>query len=123
MNKTKTVIMGVTVLLLIAAIILVARFVMSSVFSATEAIKQMGEAPLPTEQPEEVWVAPTMGIDDTYILEQGIDNTEADGDFGIVREPDLDADEDLLSVPIEEASDDLPDLPSTAPVDDGTLEG
>lgn len=123
MNKMKTIIMGITLLLLIVVIVFVARFVMSTVFRATEAIKQMGEAPLPTEQVEEKWVAPTMSADDTYILGQGIDNTMADGQFGEDHKSDQDADEDLQSVPVEETADELADTVSQAPVDDGMLDG
>ncbi len=122
MNKTRTLIMGITVLLLIVAILFVARFVMNTVFSATEALKQMGEAPIEVIQQEERWVAPTAGPRSAFELEQGIENTAADGNFDVEREPDPDNNEDLMSVPVEESVDELADMTGVS-VEDGTVEG
>lgn len=106
MDKMKVSIIAVTLLVLFVAGFFVVRFVSSALFAATEAIKTMGEAPLPTETIEEKWEAPEMSINVSE-YEAGIDSVEQE------YQPDNDQshastdDEDIQSVPIVQTADEL----------------
>ena len=122
LNKAKIIMIAITTVILIAVAVLVVRFVQGAIFSATQELQKMGEAPIENVQDDEVWTPGEVPSEDDYDVEDGLGTVVSDSEDDENPDDYDEDDDDVQSVPVEETADELADtVSSSVPVDDGTL--
>ena len=121
LNKAKIIMIAIATVMLIAVAVLVVRFIQTTIFSATQELQKLGEAPIEEVQDDEVWTPGDVASEDDFDVNDGLGSVVSDSEDD--ENPDIfDEDDDVQSVPVEETADELADtVSSSLPVDDGSL--
>lgn len=105
MKKQKAIVVAVCLVVVVIITIILVRVMQNAIFASTQYIQQLGEMPLEQED-EEVWVSPTISWSDVARENGDLDGQPEPETTTAPKNADA-AEEELVSVPVEETPEEL----------------
>ncbi len=106
MRWVKLAVSLLVIAVLVIGVVSAVNFVKNLLFSTTEMLSNAGTGTV--EEPETVWIAPSIAPDDKSWSDQAYD-TVYGADDTQTEEPEVEEEEDLEEIPIEQSPEELAD--------------
>lgn len=106
MRWVKLAVSLLVIAVLVIGVVSAVNFVKNLLFSTTEMLSNAGSGTV--EEPETVWIAPSIAPDDKSWSDQAYD-TVYGADDTQTEEPEVEEEEDLEEIPIEQSPEELAD--------------